>query len=173
MSDEQTLIIKCPACTEKVFSGAIECPKCGYRGPGAHLEQLLTNIGTMSSIFVGFDLAAIVGLVGSDPEIRNTTAGWLAAGSWIVASALLLMGLLMCEGVRSTSLRGKRMQMPIEDETQVGDTAARLVFILIVALAITMFGVACVAVLFSWLFLSYAAAATALVTLAVWRLTRP
>ena len=114
MTDE---LIPCPGCERRLHVNAIECPQCGFRSEAKNVDEFLGSLSMVSSILVGFTLAALVSLVA---EGYHTLADWrvhVSTGCWMVASILYLHTLIGSELLR-------RQEM--NSEIHLGDQSGRV-----------------------------------------------
>jgi hypothetical protein len=113
-SDE---LIPCPGCRANVHPNARECPHCGYQSEMDRLEELLGSLGTISSILIGFGLAALVQLA-TDESRQEPTLRW-TTGLWIVSSLLLLGVLVGSEVLRRREVGGGRLRISREEDERL------------------------------------------------------
>lgn len=143
-------LLSCPACGTSVHERASECPRCGFRTEARGFDDLLTSLSTVSSIIVGFGLAALVSLATDDSHALDDPFMQVTAGCWIGASILLLVVLVVSELIRRADVGQSRLRM---DQTEMDRIEARCLGLIVtfgVALLATAVGVVLVGFHFSW-----------------------
>jgi hypothetical protein len=146
-------LIPCPGgCGSQVHRNARECPHCGYQSEMGRMEDLLGSLGTVSSILIGFGLAALVQLATGESR-KEPTLVW-TTGLWIVSS-LLLLGVLVCSEVLRRREVGGRLRLSREEEERLWHRSEWLLF----SFALSLLGTAAGVVLLGFYFSTWHGAA--------------
>jgi Na+/melibiose symporter-like transporter len=141
-------LIPCPGgCGGRVHPNARECPQCGYQSEMGRMEDLLGSLGTISSILIGFGLAALVQL--ATEESRKEWALQWTSAVWIVSSLLLLGVLVSSEVLRRRDVGGGRMRLSREEDQRLWRRSEWLLLSLSLALLGTAAGVVLLGFYFS------------------------
>lgn len=143
-------LIACPGgCGRQVHRRAGECPNCGYRADAADFEDLLGSLSTVSSILVGFGLAALVALATDESHALDGRAVSVAAGCWVGSSVVLGFVLVLAELLRRRAAGLSRIQLPEAEDRRLWGRSVWLLTMFAGALLSTATGVVLVAFHFS------------------------
>jgi len=139
--------VNCPGCNGQVYPNARECPRCGYQPATNRSDELLGSLVMVSSILLGFGLAALV-QVASD-ETRNDSLVQVATGFWTAASVLLAGVLIGAEVLRRADYHRGRLMATVEDDDRLWARCEWLLWAFAVSLVATAAGVAVLGFFFS------------------------
>jgi hypothetical protein len=161
-------LLPCPAgCTRKLHRNAKECPGCGYQSEISRIEDLLSSLGTISSILIGFGLAALVQLA-TDESRKEPMLQWTTL-AWIISSLLLLGVLVSEEFLRMREVRGGRMGLSREEDQRQWRRSEWLLLTFTLALFVPATGIVLVGFCFSLLHGLAACAAIIVGFLLLWK----
>ena len=148
--EREAEIIECPSgCGSKVHTRATFCPNCGYRSESTNFEGLLGSLSTVSSILIGFGLAALVTLATDDSRAIEDVAVRITAGCWVVSSMMLLVVLVLTEIVRQRERNVGQLRISAGDEERIWKRCEILLYMFTLALVGTAVGVILLAFHFS------------------------
>src|SRR5262245_36863068 len=143
-------LVDCPAaCGNKVHRNAGECPHCGHRTDISRLEDLFSSLSTVSSILVGFGLAALVQLASGETKAKEDPLLTWATAAWLIASLLLLGVLLSSEVLRRREITGGRMRPLTAESERLWSSSGWLLVTFFLALVFVAGGVILLAFWFS------------------------
>lgn len=101
---EKSNRLTCPGCDNQLHKTAVECNYCGFRSETKTIEGILGSFSMISSILVGFTLAALVSLVAEGYPTTPDLALDISTGCWVVCSILYMLALVGSEILRRTEL---------------------------------------------------------------------
>lgn len=143
-------LITCPGgCGTRLSPRAQMCPKCGHRHELAHIEQVLSGLGTICSILIGFGLSALVTLATDETNSISDPVVSVAAGLWLVSSLLLLFVLVATEWIRGNNPGSDGIGAPFRPDSGTVARCALLLYAFFAALLCTAVGVSLIAFHFS------------------------
>jgi hypothetical protein len=134
----------------------------------SRLEELLGSLSTISSILVGFGLAALVQLA-SGQDTKTDVWLLLTSASWIIGSVLLMGVLLGSEALRRQEISGGRMKPHANEDERLGRCSEWLLGAFALALLCVAAGVILLGFWFSHLHGIAACVAVLLAVLVVYR----
>jgi hypothetical protein len=163
-------LLPCPGgCGKQVHASAVECPECGYRSHLSRVEDLLVSLGTISSILVGFGLAALVQLATDEPKDVGQGVLNATAACWILGSLLLLAVMIGAEVLRRREVSGGRMHPSRQEDERLWGQTEWLLVSFAIALLCTAAGVVLLGFFFSWWHGCMGLAGCAVACLIVWK----
>jgi hypothetical protein len=110
---------------------------------------LLGSLSTVSSIVVGFGLAAIVSIATAEKDRADDIFCQITAGCWTLSSLLLLAVLLSAEILRRSEV-GSRIAISDAEEDKIWSRCVRLLWMFSISLLLTATGVVLLAFHISW-----------------------
>ena len=144
-----TELIECPGCGQKVHPRANDCPACGFRSDVTAFDNLLSGLTSVSSILVGFGLAALVSLATSERRAWENQILYYAAMCWSGSSIALLVVLVHAEFLRKQLSDLPRINLPREREESVWQRCVNLLWIFTTAVMVCAIGVVLIGFFFS------------------------